>query len=134
MQGLKFAQHFTQRRKQLSMTQGDVAAYVGVSSAAVSKWEQGLSYPDLTLLPKLATLLDVTMDALLGYEPQLTRNKIRELYGSFAKRFATEDFETVQADIEAMLKEYYSCYPFLIRMAQLYLNYYMKASKPALLF
>jgi len=134
MQGLKFAQHFTMRRKQLGLTQGDVAAYVGISSAAVSKWEQGLSYPDLTLLPKLATLLDMTIDALLGYEPQLTRNKITELYSNFAKRLAEESFETVQADIEAMLKEYYSCYPFLNRMAQLYLNYYVKASNPESVF
>lgn len=132
MQGLKFAENFSSRRKQLGMTQGDVAAYVGVSNAAVSKWEQGISYPDLSLLPKLATLLDVTIDALLGYEPQLTRAKIIELYQGFAKRMSEESFEQVQADIEAMLKEYYACYPFLIRIAQLYLNYYINARQPEL--
>lgn len=134
MQGLKFAENFARRRKQLGMTQSDVAAYAGVSSAAVSKWEQGLSYPDLTLLPKLATLLDVTIDALLGYEPQLTKHKILELYSQFANRFAVESFEAVQADIEAMLKEYYACYPFLIRMAQLYLNYYPASAQPELIW
>lgn len=79
MQQLKFAEIFSSRRKQLRMTQGEVAAYVGVSNAAVSKWEQGLSYPELTLLPRLATLMDLSIDALLGYNPQLTRKKLMSI-------------------------------------------------------
>lgn len=133
MQGLKFAEIFSSRRKQLGMTQGDVAAYVGVSNAAVSKWEQGLSYPELTLLPRLATLMNLTIDALLGYNPQLTRAKINELYGSFAKRLSVEPFEKVQTDIEATLHEYYACYPLLVQMAQLYINYYSRSTEPAVI-
>ncbi len=130
MKELKFSENFARLRKQYDMTQGDVAAYVGVSNAAVSKWEQGLSYPDLSLLPKLATLLDVTIDELLGYEPQLTSSKIIEVYQEFSKRFSKEGFEIVQDDIEDMLKEYYSCCPFLVRISQLYLNYYFYSEHP----
>lgn len=130
MHELKFAKQFTLRRKQLGLTQGDVAAYVGVSNAAVSKWEQALSYPDLTLLPKLATLLNMRIDELLGYEPQLTRKRIFELYALYAKRLSSEPFEAVQTDIEEMVKEYYACYPFLVRIAQLYLNYYSSSPNP----
>ena len=131
MQQLKFAEIFSSRRKQLRMTQGEVAAYVGVSNAAVSKWEQGLSYPELTLLPRLATLMDLSIDALLGYNPQLTRKKINEHYAAFANRFRDETFDKVQADIEKLLLEYYSCYPLLVQMSQLYLNYYTRASDQA---
>ncbi|MBL4952264.1 helix-turn-helix transcriptional regulator [Neobacillus sp. YIM B02564] len=130
MRELKFAENFVRLRKQFDMTQGDVAAYVGVSNSAVSKWEQGLSYPDLSLLPKLATLLDVTIDELLGYEPQLTNIRIMEVYRDFSQRFSKESFETVQDDIEDMLKEYYSCYPLLVRISQLYLNHYFYSEHP----
>lgn len=134
MQQLKFAEIFSNRRKQLGMTQSEVASYVGVSNAAVSKWEQGLSYPELTLLPRLATLVDLSIDALLGYNPQLTRKKINERYAAFASRFRLEPFEQVQSDIEQLLLEYYSCYPLLVQMAQLYLNYYPRSSdQPATL-
>lgn len=96
MKEFRFSDNVTFMRKKLGMTQGDVATYIGVSSAAVSKWEQGLSYPDLTLLPKLASLFDTTIDELLGYEPQLTADKIIEIYQNFSKRFSKESFEIVQ--------------------------------------
>ena len=68
MKEFKFSDNVTFLRKKYGMTQGDVAAYIGVSSAAVSKWEQGLSYPDVSLLPRLASLFHTTIDELLGYE------------------------------------------------------------------
>lgn len=39
-----------------------------------------MSFPDITLLPKLATYFNVSIDELIGYEPQLTREQIKELY------------------------------------------------------
>ena len=44
-----------------------LAELIGVSTAAVSKWECGNSYPDITLLPKLAEIFDVSMDYLFDY-------------------------------------------------------------------
>ncbi|MBQ9150843.1 MAG: helix-turn-helix domain-containing protein [Clostridia bacterium] len=49
------------------LTQEQLAELVGVSTAAVSKWECGNSYPDITLLPKLAEIFDVSLDYLFGY-------------------------------------------------------------------
>jgi len=48
-------------------TQEQLAELVGVSAAAVSKWETGNAYPDITLLPILAELFDVSLDHLFGY-------------------------------------------------------------------
>lgn len=61
-----FGKHFAALRRAQGMTQEDIAAAVGISSQAVSKWENGASYPDITLLPALASLLDTSIDALLG--------------------------------------------------------------------
>lgn len=120
---LKFSHIFSDRRKELGYTQEDVAQYIGVSRAAVSKWEKGQSYPDITVLPRLATYCNLTIDALLGYEPQLTKAHIVTLYKQLATRFFHEPFAQVEADIEAMINDYYACMPFLLKMAQLYINY-----------
>ncbi len=53
-------------RKLSGLTQEDLAARVGVSAQAVSKWEQLLSCPDIALLPELAKLFGITMDELFG--------------------------------------------------------------------
>lgn len=55
----------SQKRKQKNMTQKDMAKYLNVSDKAVSKWERGESYPEITTLPKLALLLELTIDELL---------------------------------------------------------------------
>ena len=47
-------------RKNLGLTQRDLAARLHVTDKAVSKWERGLSYPDVTLLEPLAAALDLT--------------------------------------------------------------------------
>lgn len=52
-------------RKARGMSQENLAEKVGVSSQAVSKWENDASCPDISLLPSLAKLLDVTVDELL---------------------------------------------------------------------
>ena len=53
------------RRKDLGMTQEDLAGKLGVSAQAVSKWENDVSCPDISLLPQLVKTLDMTTDELL---------------------------------------------------------------------
>lgn len=52
-------------RRQAGMTQEALAEKLGVSSQAVSKWENDLSCPDISLLPELARVLGCTTDELL---------------------------------------------------------------------
>lgn len=52
-------------RKAKGMTQEDLANQLGVSSQAVSKWENDASCPDISLLPQLSKVLGVTTDELL---------------------------------------------------------------------
>ena len=53
-------------RKQLGLTQDQLAEKLGVTAQAVSKWENDQSCPDITMLPKLAAIFGTTTDALLG--------------------------------------------------------------------
>ncbi len=60
-----FGAYVAENRKRLGMTQTQLAARLHVTDKAVSKWERGLSYPDVTLLEPLAEALSVSIDALL---------------------------------------------------------------------
>lgn len=56
------------KRKELGLTQQALADKLHVSFQAVSKWENGTSYPEIDLLPLIANVLHTSSDALLGYE------------------------------------------------------------------
>ncbi len=61
-----------QHRKELGLTQDQLAEQLGVTAQAVSKWENDLSCPDIAMLPKLASLFGISIDTLLGKEPEPT--------------------------------------------------------------
>lgn len=54
------------KRQQRNITQAELAARLNVTPQAVSRWEMGVSYPDITMLPLLSNALWVTADELLG--------------------------------------------------------------------
>lgn len=58
-----------QLRKEKGYTQEQLAEMMGVSAQAVSKWENDVSCPDISILPMLAEKLGVTTDELLGVKP-----------------------------------------------------------------
>lgn len=53
-------------RKMCGYTQKELSELIGVSSQAVSKWEQKISCPDIMLLPKIAEVFGITIDELFG--------------------------------------------------------------------
>lgn len=57
-------------RREKGYTQEELAEKLSVSPQAVSKWENDISCPDIMLLPEIAKLFNVTVDALLGCEPE----------------------------------------------------------------
>ena len=60
------------RRKMIGLTQEQVAERLGVSRQTVAKWEAGESTPDLANAAALVDVLDVSLDALVSYDPQGT--------------------------------------------------------------
>ena len=52
-------------RKEKQMTQKEMAEKLGITDKAISKWERGLSYPDISMLEPIAELLDVSVMELL---------------------------------------------------------------------
>lgn len=65
MQQTKLGEAIRSLRKQNNMTQAALAGRLGITDKAVSKWERGISAPDISLFPKLASVFGVTVDDLL---------------------------------------------------------------------
>lgn len=61
-----FGQRFSRLRKNKGLTQEDVATRINITAQAVSKWENDISSPDISILPELADMLCVSLDELLG--------------------------------------------------------------------
>lgn len=93
-------------RKRNGVTQEQLANAVGVSVPAVSKWETGNSYPDITLLIPIARYLGVTVDELLHYECDITAERVLEIEKECTLKFEAEDFDTGLALCNDYLKEY----------------------------
>ena len=66
---IRLSENLRRLRRQAGLPQAALAAQLGVSDRAVSRWERNEALPDLALLPQLALLLDVSTDALLGVDP-----------------------------------------------------------------
>jgi len=61
-------------RRERDITQEQLAAYLGITSRAVSQWECDRTAPDITQLPLLSAIFDTTTDAILGLTCKGTRN------------------------------------------------------------
>ena len=68
MDANKFGCFVAERRKELHMTQKDLAAKIQVTDKAVSKWERGLGFPDINTIEDLADALNVSISELMRSE------------------------------------------------------------------
>lgn len=73
-----FGKKLKELRHKKDVTQEELAAHLKISSQAVSKWERDESYPDITLLPRLALYFDVTIDEMLGISGEKMKEDVEE--------------------------------------------------------
>ena len=65
---MTFGQKIKSLRREAKMTQENLAELLSISPQAISRWETDVAMPDISLLPPLANLFNVTTDYLLGME------------------------------------------------------------------
>jgi transcriptional regulator with XRE-family HTH domain len=127
MKDINISKIIADKRREKGVTQEQIAVYIGVSKASVSKWETGQSYPDITFLPQLAAYFNISIDDLMGYTPQMTKEDIKDLYHRLSSDFSSKPFNHILNECRGIIKKYYSCFPLLMQMAVLMCNHYMLA-------
>lgn len=124
---IDIAKNIMHLRKEQGMTQEDLARYLGVTKASVSKWETGQSFPDIALLPRIATYFSVSIDALMGYAPQMTKEQIKRTYLHLRDGFGAQSYKEAHESCMKVVKEYWACPDLLVQIAILYLNHMPQA-------
>lgn len=67
---MNFGKTILELRRKKNITQDEMAAELGVTAAAISKWENGYTLPDILMLCALADFFEVSTDELLGRNPK----------------------------------------------------------------
>ena len=74
-----FGEYICRRRKELGLTQKEFAQRLFVTESAVSKWERGLSYPDVTLLRDICAILEISEHELLTASEDTEGRRVEQL-------------------------------------------------------
>ena len=122
MREINIARTIINKRKEKGITQEELANYIGVSGASVSKWETEQSYPDILLLPQLAAYFNISIDELMGYEPQMSKKDIGRLYYKLYDDLSNKPFDEVIGQCREQVKKYFSCFPLLLQMGSFLIN------------
>ena len=114
---MKMNETIRSRRKELNLTQEQMAAYLGVTAPAVHKWEKGISYPDISLLPALARLLGVDLNTLFCFEQELTEQEINIFSNEMVQLMQKEGFHAGYERAMAKIREFPNCALLLCSVA-----------------
>lgn len=103
---MKLHEEIQKRRKALGLTQEELANSLGVTPPAVSKWENGVSYPDITLLPALAKQLKTDVNSLLLFKNSISKEEINQFFSELGPLVEQSDWQSYLTLLEEQLREY----------------------------
>lgn len=113
MHECKIAETLAELRISKGVKQEDVAQSLSISNKTVSKWENGISMPDIPMVIKLAKYYGVTVDALLGLSENRKQSTTEEICALFKRLDRRESvlkaFETVKALVPALYGMIFEC-------------------------
>lgn len=99
-----FSENIKSLRKEHHITQEQLAEAMGVSTAAIYKWEQAISTPDIEVIMDLASFFTVSVDALVGY--QLCSNDHDRILQELKSIKLTKNYEHCWKDVDGWIRRY----------------------------
>lgn len=103
---LNIGSNIKRLRKAKNLTQENLADLLNISCAAVSKWENADSYPDITMLFPLASIFEVTVDELMGYDTAHTNMEIERILSEYQEHHMLGHFAECEEMICRARKQY----------------------------
>lgn len=94
-----------QKRKEVGLTQAQLAERLGVSAPAVNRWEKNLSFPDATLLAPLARCLKTDINTLFSFYNALSDKERALIVENVTTLLLTEGVDQMLAYIDSVVKE-----------------------------
>ena len=87
-------------RRRMNLTQEQLAEKFGTSPQAISRWEIGATYPDIEMLPMIASFFEMSVDALLGVTEEEKAKFCIELQQSFETAVVQRMFRKLSISCE----------------------------------
>lgn len=112
---MKINEIIKEKRTALGYTQEQLAKYLNLTTPAVNKWERGVTYPDITILPALARLLKTDLNTLLSFKDDLSDYEV----GLFLNEISEMGFEQAYQFAMDKINEYPTCYRLIINVVSL---------------
>ena len=113
---IKISENIKRLRREKRITQEELALIFNVTPAAVSKWENNETYPDITLLFPLSHFFGVTIDELMGYDYMLVEEEIikvkEEIHNAW---YVDNDWEKAKELVVAARLNYPNDYEIMVQ-------------------
>lgn len=119
---LEIGKKIYQLRLEKGYTQDALAQVLNVSCAAISKWENGYTNPDIATLPILARIFDISIDTLFNFEKKLSEEQVIVLLQSLPEKFQTLSFENAMKEIKALVRTYPNSEFLKLRIVSSFMN------------
>lgn len=116
---MNFGKKIKELRLQKIVTQEQLAAHLNISPQAVSKWENGLTFPDIQLLPEISVYFGVTIDELFEMTDEKHLQRIENMVNT-ARTIEQKDFEYARSFLQDKLSQKESMPRCLTLLSTLY--------------
>lgn len=113
-----FGEVLRKLRRERDITQEQLAEYVNISPQSVSKWETGLTLPDITVIPMLANIFDVSADVLLGIDVSQKKKHIEKIVCDAGNLLFAGQFIEAEKLLRDALKDYPNSYSIMSMLVQ----------------
>lgn len=115
---VKIGKYIKELRKRDAVTQDRLAEALGVTSQAISKWENEMGYPDIEYIVPIANFFNVTTDELFGHDSAEKEQKIKQYCDLYDEMYRNWEAEDNRVDImRKALAEYPGEEKLLVRLA-----------------
>ncbi|NEU05386.1 helix-turn-helix domain-containing protein [Clostridium senegalense] len=115
-------------RKEKGITQDQLGTFIGVSTAAVSKWESGISYPDITILPVIATFFNISMDELFNFKIKLSDKEVMNIFKECEALFSKGNIKSAIEKSKEYVLKYPISYDLKLKIGALFNMYSWKSN------